>query len=596
MSQSDFSQPLLNEGRAALENIVSSIRSDNKVLIMDRCLRTPISLYCPKISQMVKNVLFLRRSIRASDVGKHPSLIYVIRPTIPSLNIIAEHIHSLSSSLGADFHIICTPDITESVQKHLEDLQILSRLLSLDAWPVHWTPLDTDLFSMGDASAFRRIAKGDPQPLLALAVALADLQRWVGGFGAGSITARGPSAVRVAKMLPRLVQDDLPPPKLRGVLILDRAIDPLSLVAMPWTYAAMLQETKGLRDGFLPKKGRLDDHDPVFLAMRSLHLSEVPETAQRLGKAVSEALREGQAFSDGVSGRSTGAAMRDARRVMERLSSLKPLEQRMPLHLELAGALQTGVGMDQAIRYNLLETMLRGRVSSSRWSDITKVMARSPIGDPFSALQLACAWSLTQGGIKPKQMRELKEVLVGVHGHHHEYTLDLLESVGWLRSTHRPWFPDVRKQYQLVVDPGQMKLQDPDDPSFVFNFMSPVAARLVEKDLVPSEDSGLRKLVGGLKRGVEDWPGAEEMTPDTDADYEGDSEGPLLVVFVGGVTPSEVAALRFLSAKHDMPVLIGATDVQSGIEIFRTMGQDLTTEGAALGNTGMEVEVKGRKR
>ncbi len=131
-----------------------------------------------------------------------------------------------------------------------------------------------------------------------------------------------------------------------------------------------------------------------------------------------------------------------------------------------------------------------------------------------TVLRAAVLFSLTAGGIKPKQLEGFKREFLQVYGYHHIplfmalAELDLLAKAPARSST----FPALRKALRLLVD--DIDEQAPSDISYVYSGYAPLSIRLVQciaqKPVVLSDP--VRDGAGVPKaHGLAGWKGFEDV-------------------------------------------------------------------------------------
>uniref|UniRef100_A0A453PVK6 Uncharacterized protein n=1 Tax=Aegilops tauschii subsp. strangulata TaxID=200361 RepID=A0A453PVK6_AEGTS len=137
----------------------------------------------------------------------------------------------------------------------------------------------------------------------------------------------------------------------------------------------------------------------------------------------------------------------------------------------------------------------------------------------------------------------------------------------------------LTKFYAELISTKISSFRSPDDIAYIFAGYAPLSIRLVQHAVRSGWRSieELLKLLPGphmdLKRGVSTIS-SSELLPGSGSQQSTDRVGHrslVLVVFIGGVTSAEIAALRFLSAQEGMgyDFLVATTKVITGNTLLR---------------------------
>lgn len=229
--------------------------------------------------------------------------------------------------------------------------------------------------------------------------------------------------------------------------------------------------------------------------------------------------------------------------------------------------------------------------------------------------------SLTGNGIRAGRYDQLRRLVIMTYGFHHTFTLNNLEKVGLLKkkdmvlvetSSSLPWNV-LRKNLRLINE--SVSMINPTDMAYVSAGYAPLSARLIQH--LPSPGgwvalSETHKLLPGPIVDITQTAEAEELNRTiqrsehdrvnckssaavnkqsdlylgpADNDEEGDlgvvdqivPQKPLmLVVFVGGLSFLELAALRHLSKSADFPysIVMASTNMINGNTLIESIIHD----------------------
>eukprot|EP00536_Pseudo-nitzschia_multiseries_P011666 jgi/Psemu1/320117/estExt_fgenesh1_pm.C_4100001 len=251
---------------------------------------------------------------------------------------------------------------------------------------------------------------------------------------------------------------------------------------------------------------------------------------------------------------------------------------------------------------------------------------------PYKLLRLLCLQSLTSGGIKANRYDQLKQHIVQVYGYEFLCILHDLETMGWIKkmegnlatnfvmdSTSRSLFQNIKRN--LILIHAEVDTVEPDDVSYVSSGYAPLTVRLIQSAMqgwhTSDKDDILKDLfqmmvtnnsISGSNNGgggrlldvrqtypPRDLPTTLRKQRQSKSSSRGlilESLGAygkkyaqvrknsskkkptLIVVYLGGITYMEIAALRFLSKRDTFPyhIVVVTTRVLNGSKLIQQMG------------------------
>jgi len=188
-------------------------------------------------------------------------------------------------------------------------------------------------------------------------------------------------------------------------------------------------------------------------------------------------------------------------------------------------------------------------------------------------LRLLCLQSLTCGGIKQKQYEIFTRAILQGYGFEYLFTLNNLEKLGLLKKQEgKNNFSTLRKNLNLVVE--EIDENNPNDIAYVYSGYAPLSVRLIQCALKPGgwkmrED--IMKLLPG--------PTIEETQPLPAAIQEkGANRNKVTLVFmIGGVTFTELAALRWMSKQEDQygDIIVASTKIINGNSLLSSIMENV---------------------
>ncbi|KAJ5267512.1 hypothetical protein N7478_010320 [Penicillium angulare] len=221
-----------------------------------------------------------------------------------------------------------------------------------------------------------------------------------------------------------------------------------------------------------------------------------------------------------------------------------------------------------------------------------------------NVLRLLCLESCMAGGLRPKDLENFKRQVIQAYGHQHILTFWALEKMELLQprssattmllptSGHtgtKTNYGYLRKSLRLVIE--EVSEKEPEDISYVYSGFAPLSVRLVQCVLQKSYITSLIK--GGTpaasantaSTGSPGWLGFEDVVKSARGStfsivQKGDDKAvrarqtlsgnnatkTVYVYFLGGITFTEIAALRFVAAQEAprRKIIICTTGIVSG--------------------------------
>lgn len=213
---------------------------------------------------------------------------------------------------------------------------------------------------------------------------------------------------------------------------------------------------------------------------------------------------------------------------------------------------------------------------------------------PWKVLRMLCLQSLCAGGIKSNRYDAFRSLIVQSYGYEFLMVLYELEKTGLIRRKENFFIDSAGSSFaslrrSLILINAEVDTVEPDDVSYVSSGYAPLTVRLVQsavqgwakkKDIIEQLPGRLLDiqqchppldLPSTLKtqNNPSDTLGAYAKSAATET-----TKPILVVVFLGGITFMEIAALRFLSKRPTFPfhIIIIATKVINGTSLLQSLG------------------------
>ena len=243
----------------------------------------------------------------------------------------------------------------------------------------------------------------------------------------------------------------------------------------------------------------------------------------------------------------------------------------LKLHINLFNYIRGFTSLPQSKRrLNLEQTLLQG---GKECLDLIHDYYDSEMvrkSDPYELLKLFCLENLAFGGVKGKIYDTFKNDFLMTYDEDLFFLIKNLEELKILNKDGKS------KLYQMLLEKLNLinfnvNTNQPNDTSYVFGGFSPISIRFVERALKEGWSNFPKDFFKNL--GIEyNFPQDESpiMNPKKDTNY-------ILLVFTGGVTYSEIEAVRYLNTSAEFSkykFLIITTNIINGKSFFDEIRDD----------------------
>lgn len=383
-------------------------------------------------------------------------------------------------------------------------------------------------------------------------------------------------------------------PEISYLFIFDRDADYVTPLLTQLTYEGALDDHFGIHAGVVefpgevagqdsPCKFPLNSKDTIYDNIRSKHFASV-------SSYIIMKLREVNARKEQAQNM-TPSQMKDF--VANELRTLTDCRATLALHLRACESITKNVRQDFETQLSTEHGLVTGAGNAGQARKFLKnCLARMlPL---TSNLRLLCLYSLTQDGVPHKEYKELASQVLAAHGHKHLITLHNLRQLSLLCASEsstssasvnrdssssniqgrlaqvtsllprrgQGW-RTAAKRLRLIPDPNKtIDLHNPSEPSYVFNgAYSPVVAKVVGEAL-SVQGAFPQTLLDSLKV----LPGTTVSRAPAPGSPAGQRVA--LVVMMGGITYTEMAALRLLAVTSGTRIIVASTSTINGDQLI----------------------------
>ena len=418
----------------------------------------------------------------------------------------------------------------------------------------------------------------------------------------------------------------LPSATIESLIVIDRDIDFATVLLTQLTYEGLIDEMYSIKNSQVEIDSSVVGAPP---GAQSSGKSAAPPTQQRLKRKIHldssdklyEQIRDANgAIVDGLlnkaarrlqsdmESRHSKTSVSELRDFVGKLPGYQSEQQSLKIHINLIEEIMKNT-QSEIFRRNLevQQNLYDGSDPSYQHDTIEELIARDvPLP---TVLRLLCLESSISGGLRPRDLDNFKRLILQAYGYQHLLTLTALEKIGLLQTRAsanvlmnplgvgsgaaegtKTNYNYLRKVLRLVVD--EINEQNPNDIAYVYSGYAPLTVRLVQsiiqkQHLLTMTKGPTAASNGNFSSGAgQGWQGFEDALrnikgPTFNKVQKGDEAAvkarhmltgtggkvkTVVVMFLGGITFTEIAALRFVARQMEgkRKILICTTDVING--------------------------------
>lgn len=496
-------------------------------------------------------------------------------------------------------------------------------------------PLENDLLSLEIEDAFNDLFfRGDTTSMFLASKALMQIQQRHGLFP--RMLGKGDNARKLASLLQRARKEldaderatqytSLPSTSIESLIIIDREVDMVTPLLTQLTYEGLIDELVGIKNNTaevdssivgagpqqrtasstasqptrqgMKRKVKLDDSDTLYTQLRSANFA-------RVGPILNQVAHRLQSDYEGRHNR----GINELREFVNKLPGFQQEHQSLGLHTNLADDMIKHTRSEMFNKeLEVQQNLVGGGDPSYQHDNIEELIARdAPIA---TILRLLCLESTVAGGLKPRDLETFKRQILHAYGYQHLLTLHALDKMELLQarsganalllpvggaqggSGTKTNYSYMRKELRLIID--EYNEADPEDIAYVYSGYAPLSVRLVQCILQKPYLQTLHKSPLPLTPSSTGWQGFEDILKSAKGPTFNITQRPsdekaakaqaalngaagwktVFIMFLGGITFTEIAALRFVNKKLEeagqrRKLVICTTGIISGRSIM----------------------------
>ena len=534
------------------------------------------------------------------DELKEEMILYIIQPNKPTLELILESYFFLTTSSykAIEANIIFIPGESYEVIEYMMANELLSKF-KIFSFSVDLLPIDNDLLSLEKENCFREIyIENNLTSVSDLVNAFAKLEACFGKVKHKYIKGDN------AKIFDNLLQekerenDIKTAEEILGMIVLDRSTDFLTTLTTNYTYEGLIDDFFGINFGTTKIKesiksdidnkiGNINEEKVTFSLtsfgnsfysqVGCMHYLDANKYVSQIHEYYQNIVKK-----DKQKGKSSFEEIDFVTKEVNKyiFDLKKPIfeNERILAHII------SNVTESQYIQYIKNEQiLLTGEIPPTLHLYYEDYI--SDKRDINKILKLMVIESLTQGGIQ--NYNSIKRDILNIYGYQNIFLFRDLEHLGWLKE--KAYIKNLMEiSYEQICTKLDLVKSDyketVDDCSFVMSGFCPIGLKLIEKAV----EGKWNKIVDILKK----MPGELSFPIDESEIAKPTKEvNTIFLVFVGGVTYTEIQGIRFLNRKFKeaydkstnkkptrTQLIIVTTGILSTKKIFLNLGKEFKND------------------
>ena len=555
----------------SLLNIISSLPKVEKRLILESSLIPKISFFINDISmlrniQVKKEIYHMGKAINIDSeimIFLIPSkLLYLVE----ILGIIDKYSKENEIPNEVEFHIIFVPTIDSECQSIIRK-SLYQKLIKIHNLNIDIFTIDYDLMSLEDNNALKDLYIDHNYNCISI------LSRAILKFETvfGKIKYRYIKG-NLAKQLYNLLKKDeekmhfQSENEILGSFFLDRDIDFVTLFCSQGTYEGVIDEFFNINLNSIKIPPKLLEKDSkkdilkldlghsnkLYSLIKDYSFNKIRFFLPNRLLIHSKIIEEGRKETD----------LMKIQKGLEKVKLMKEERQSLTDNINIADYLsQKQKEPINRLCYLFEQQLLLGELPIELHEFYNNYLCKK--NDKNILLRLICLESLCQSGIKSKYYDVLKRDYINTYGFQEIFLWKNLEKMNIIKKDDRSYiYYKANKNLNLICE--NVNIMEENDISYAYNGYSPIIIKLIEKCFL----NGWNNLLTIL----DDLPGETYCPENENRILNPIGKNFILLVFIGGITYSEIGAIRSLNKKiNNIKFIILTTHIITTKRFFQSV-------------------------
>ena len=527
------------------------------------------------------------------------AVIFIVRPEKKIFNVIIQMYFMLKAiRQNLIKYLIFIPGENHDIIEYMNENNVINEFI-IETLNFDLIPIDIDLLSLERDNCIKEIYIDNNYISISdLACALVKLETCFGKvqhkYIKGDLAQTFCSIVEEKEIENNLKTND----EILGMVVLDRSVDFISLMTTNYTIEGLIDDAIGINLGRIKiqenilkenlsknpienKKlipyGLTSKHNPLYCSFRCMHYADALKYINLIKEYYKKLADESQDKTKKLS-------FDKIKHLTEELNYyISSIRDNLTMNENIINYIVKPIRDSNYLKFIEKEQlMLAGDLPNNLYNYYDEHLCEQR--DLISLIKLMILESLTQNGVKDYQ--KLKREILNIYGYQNIFLFRDLESIGWLKEK------EILKNLRKVLDISHSKINENlqliktsdnsaqiEDCSYLLGGFCPLGLRLIERAL----EGKWSKIIDTLKKlpGATNYPIDESVFSNPTKD-----KNIIFIVFVGGVTYTEIEGIRFLNRKYNeeyknkkrkkrTQFIILTTGILNSKKIFGNLGKDI---------------------
>ena len=543
---------------------------------------------------LTKKIFLLENTPPKEDM---PILLYIIPPKKECLVMIENHIKDDFVKISAleakkkgkkkeekieinkkEFHIIFIPKVTTECNQFMKECVHNYNFNHIYNLNMDIFPLDYDLLSLENESAFYDLFIS--QNLNILSVLVRAIIKYENIYG--KIKYRYYLGDLGKKLYNLLIKEEESSPSIDkandpgtfSCFIFDRSVDMITPLCSNFIYEGLVDEFFGINLNIIKvpseilgkklkenknkeeKKLDLSKKDKFYTQIKDYNFNKIKIFFSKRLKEHSKMLEESK---------ETSLDLNQIQESMEKIKIVSEERNSLKTQLNLAEHISKTKKLPKEQLFLFYEqTLLLGETPSTFFESIEDEIAIK--GDLYKIIRIISLYSLINGGIKNKLYDQIKIDLINIYGFQEIFFLNNLEKLNILKyyNSSNIFYYDLNKKLELINE--SVDFINPNDTSYSFSGYCPIFIRLIEKAI----SKGWNTINDLIKKISNEFKFPDDENKIININKK--EKDFILLIFIGGITYGELAAIRYLNnSLKNKKFIVLTTGMINSKKIFNSL-------------------------
>ena len=481
------------------------------------------------------------------------AILFIIQPDLTIFTKIVE-VHFLITSLikGIESNIIFIPGESYNIIEYMISNDLINRF-NIYSFNVNILPLDNDLLSLEKDNCFKEIyIDKNLTSISELASAFVKIESCFGKVKYKFIKGDNSKIFQTLVDEKEKENDLKVTDEILGMIVLDRSVDFLTTLTSNYTYEGLIDQFFGINLGTIRIKESFvrdikvqnpDQEKTVTHSLSSFKNKFYSKIGCMHYLDVNNYLNKVTEYYKDIASKKNSTLEELSKQTKELKVFMTEIKDPLSSNKKIFTYIVDNIANDE----NLLFTKMEQLLLSGEFPPNLHLFYDDYICNKLDLnkiLRLMAIESLTQGGIQDYNI--IKRDILNIYGYQNIFLLRDLEEIGWLKgktyikNLMEMSYSQLFEKLELVNPSSNEKKVE--NCSYILSGFCPISLRLIERAV----EGKWNKIQDIIKK----MPGECSFPIDeTEISKPTKEVNTIFVVFVGGVTYSEIEGIRFLNRK-----------------------------------------------